>query len=139
QLERHRPNRHIDVASQLNFVALASAVVPILHLDYRPPELPLDNLECAEGDLMALPFANQSVESLSCMHVIEHIGLGRYGDPLDPTGDIKACRELERILAPGGRLLFVTPVGSPRVCFNAHRIYNYSMVLSLFPTLKLTE
>jgi len=47
------------------------------------------------------------------MNVVEHVGLGRYGEPLDPEGDIKAMRELRRVLAPGGSLLFVVPVGRP--------------------------
>jgi hypothetical protein len=59
------------------------------------------------------------------MHVIEHIGLGRYGEALDPDGDLKAIRELVRVLAAGGNLLVVVPVGRPRIQFNAHRIYDY--------------
>ena len=139
QLAQARPKEHIDVSSSLYFVALASAVVPMRHFDYRPPALFLKNLECAAGDLMALPFADGTVPSLSCMHVIEHVGLGRYGDPIDPLGDAKAGRELSRVLAPAGTLLFVTPVGRARVCFNGHRIYSFGMVKALFPDLELRE
>jgi len=139
QLHQHKPREHVDISSALYFVALGSAVVPMLHLDYRPPLLMLDNLVCAAGDLTALPFDDKSVESLSCMHVIEHVGLARYGDSLDPEGDIKAARELSRVLARGGRLLFVTPVGRRRVCFNGHRIYDFDSVRSLFPGLHLDE
>jgi SAM-dependent methyltransferase len=139
QLVRHRPAEHVDISSSLYFVALGSAVVPMRHLDYRPPLLALSNLECGAGDLTALPFASGTVPSLSCMHVIEHIGLSRYGDPLDPQGDLKAARELTRVLAPGGRFLFATPVGRRRVCFNGHRIYSFEMVCQLFPELKLEE
>ena len=73
------------------------------------------------------------------MHVAEHIGLGRYGDPLDPDGDLKAMGELKRVLAPGGLLLFVVPVGQPRVCFNAHRIYSYGQIVEAFAKLYLEE
>ena len=73
------------------------------------------------------------------MHTIEHIGLGRYGDVIDPQGDIKATRELARVLRLGGNLIFVTPVGKPRIQFNAHRIYSYQNVLDLFPSLTLKE
>jgi SAM-dependent methyltransferase len=139
QLMRHKPAEHVDIASSLYFVALGSAVVPMCHLDYRPPLLTLDNLECGAGDLMALPFASGTVASLSCMHVIEHIGLSRYGDPLDPLGDMKAARELARVLAPGGRFLFAAPVGRARACFNGHRIYSFEMVRRLFPELTLEE
>jgi len=139
QLRFINPKEHVDISSSLYFVGLASAIVPITHYDYRPPEFEIDGVTCKAGDLMALPFADDSVESLSCMHVIEHIGLGRYGDPLDPCGDQKAAAELQRVLAPGGHFLFVTPVGRPRVCFNAHRIYSFEMVIKLFPGLKLEE
>ena len=73
------------------------------------------------------------------MHVVEHIGLGRYGDPLDPTGDLKAIAELKRVVRPGGHLLFVVPTGQPRICFNAHRVYGYRQVLSYFSDLQLVE
>ena len=66
------------------------------------------------------------------MHVVEHIGLGRYGDPIDPEGDLNAMSELARVLAPGGSLLFVVPVGKPRVEFNAHRIYSPEQIRDHF-------
>jgi hypothetical protein len=139
QLAQLRPIEHVDISSSMFFVGIASAIVPMRHFDYRPPVFSMSQVECGAGDLMQLPFADESVPSLSCMHVVEHVGLGRYGDPLDPCGDIKACQELSRVLQVGGSLLFVVPVGRPRVCFNAHRIYSVEMVRSLFPTLKLAE
>ena len=139
QLLQHRPAAHVDVSSSIYFVALGSAAIPMTHYDYRPPRLTLSNLECRTGDLLALPLESGSVPSLSCMHVLEHVGLGRYGDPLDPVGDVKGARELTRVLAAGGRLYFVAPVGRPRVCFNGHRIYDFASVRSLFPSLTLDE
>jgi hypothetical protein len=88
---------------------------------------------------MALPFPDQSLWSVSCMHVIEHIGLGRYGDALDPEGDLKAMHQLKRVLHQGGSLLFVVPVGKPKVHFNAHRIYSYRQISAYFQDLKLEE
>jgi hypothetical protein len=73
------------------------------------------------------------------MHTVEHIGLGRYGDPLDPDGDLKAIKELIRVLAIGGNLLFVVPVGKSRVIYNAHRIYSYNQICEYFRDLKLIE
>ena len=73
------------------------------------------------------------------MHVLEHIGLGRYGDPIDPTGDVKGARELSRSLAENGHLLVVVPVGKDKIVYNAHRIYSYESVLKLFPKLQLIE
>lgn len=138
-LSQTRPARHVDFSSSLYFVGIASAFIPIEHYDFRKPLLELENLETGFADLLRLPFPDESIGSLSCMHVAEHIGLGRYGDPLDPEGDIQAMRELARVLAPGGDLLFVVPVGQPRVCFNAHRIYSFEQIQADFRNLTLQE
>jgi SAM-dependent methyltransferase len=138
-LRRNAPALHTDISSSLYFPAIVSAFVPIRFFDYRPPRLLLDTLEVARADLNSLPFPNDSVESLSCMHVVEHVGLGRYGDPLDPWGDVKAMTELARVVARGGHLLFVVPVGQPRIQFNAHRVYSYAQVREGLASLELVE
>jgi SAM-dependent methyltransferase len=138
-LARTRPACHTDISSSLYFCGIASAFVPMRFYDYRPALLQLSNLSSNTADLLALPFENGSIESLSCMHVVEHIGLGRYGDQLDPNGDLKAIAGLKRVLAPGGSLLFVVPLGSPRVMFNAHRIYSYGQVMEYFGELELKQ
>ena len=73
------------------------------------------------------------------MHVVEHIGLGRYGDPVDYDGDLKAIAELKRVVAPGGNLLFVVPTGQPKIEFNAHRIYGYRQVIAAFAGFALRQ
>ncbi|HRH26090.1 MAG TPA: DUF268 domain-containing protein [Candidatus Paceibacterota bacterium] len=122
------PKFHTDISSSLYFCGVASAFVPIKFYDYRPAALHLSGLESEHADLMHLPFGNKSINSISCMHTLEHIGLGRYGDPIDPDGDIKAIKELKRVTAQDGNLLLVMPVGKPRIEYNAHRIYSYEMV-----------
>jgi SAM-dependent methyltransferase len=138
-LARSKPAHHVDIGSSLYFVSIGSAVCPITHYDYRPPKLAMPNVSVGAADLLNLAFADRSIPSLSCMHVVEHVGLGRYGDTLDPAGDLRACTELARVLAPGGQLLFVTPVGREAIHFNAHRIYSFEGVLRLFPELRLRE
>lgn len=134
-----KPVKHIDISSILQFSTIVSAFVPVEFYDYRPAKLALSSYKSEHGDLTNLHFPSDSVESLSCMHTLEHIGLGRYGDPIDAIGDIKAASELARVLAPGGSFIFVTPVGKSKIEFNAHRIYSYEQVINLFPTLKLVE
>ncbi len=133
------PQKHVDISSSLHFGTILSAFIPVEFYDYRPALLDIDNINSYNGDLMDLPFENDSVESLSCMHVIEHIGLGRYGDPLDPNADIRAIAELKRVVSKGGHIIFATPVGVPRVMFNAHRVYSYDQIMHYFEELELIE
>ncbi len=138
-LAKTRPDKHVDISSIVSFCAVVSAFIPVEFYDFRPAPVELDGLYIGAADLTRLHFASNSIASLSCMHVIEHIGLGRYGDPLDPDGDLKAIGELVRVLAPGGDLLVATPVGRPRVAFNAHRIYDHEAFARYFAPLELVE
>jgi len=133
------PSRHVDVGSRVDYVGFLTSHTEVTFVDIRPLEADLDGLTSVAGSILSLPFGDCSVESLSCLHVAEHIGLGRYGDPLDPAGTRKAARELQRVLAPGGQLLFSLPVGKPRVCFNAHRIHSPTDVVEMFGELELME
>lgn len=132
-----KPELHVDVGSSVMTVGVMSAYVPTVFVDYRPLNAQLPNLLNVGGSIVSLPFATASIGSLSCMHVLEHIGLGRYGDPLDPDGARKAAAELARVLAPGGRLYLTTPVGRERVCFNAHRVFSPTRLPDLLSGLSL--
>jgi SAM-dependent methyltransferase len=138
-LAQTKPEFHVDISSFIYFSSLVSAFIPVRYYDYRPANLQLNNLTSEAADLLRLPFENGSIKSLSCMHVVEHVGLGRYGDPLAPDGDLKAIAELNRVLAQGGYLLFVVPVGKPKIMFNAHRIYSYDQIMEYFAGLELME
>lgn len=135
----NRPAEHVDLSSYLYFSTILSATVPTRFYDFRPANVQLSNFSSHSANLLGLPFEDGSIGSLSCMHVVEHIGLGRYGDELDPCGDLKAVEEIIRVLAPGGLLYFVVPVGRSRVCFNAHRVYSFEEISGMFEALELIE
>lgn len=132
-----KPGLHVDIGSSVLTIGVISSFVPTVFVDYRPLNANLPNLLNVGGSILSLPFANASIESISCMHVLEHIGLGRYGDPLDPDGARKAAIELARVLAPGGRLYLTTPIGRERVCFNAHRVFSPTGLSDLLSGLSL--
>src|SRR3954452_5074492 len=139
RIAERAPSRHVDVGSRVDLVGFLTALTSVVFVDIRPLEVDIDGLECVTGSVLGLPFADGSLESVSCLHVAEHIGLGRYGDPLDPLGTRKAAAELERVLAPGGQLLFSLPVGRSRVEFNAHRVHAPREVASWSAGLSLAE
>jgi hypothetical protein len=139
-IAKSKPDFHIDISSSLYFCTMISAFIPVKFYDYRPAKIYLSNLTSDHVDITALPFEDDSIQSLSCMHTVEHIGLGRYGDPIDPNGDLKAIAELKRVLSLGGNLLFVVPVGKDaKIMFNAHRIYTYNQIITFFKDFELVE
>ena len=133
------PKQHVDIGSSVMMISVLSAIVDTVFVDYRPLQAAFPGPAPRAGAILALPFGKDEISSLSCLHVIEHIGLGRYGDPLDVAGSAKAARELARVLAPQGRLYVSLPVGRERVCFNAHRVHAPESVLELFVGLELLE
>ncbi len=138
-LAKIKPAKHYDFSSSTAFNAYISAFVPIMYHEFRSSDLGLSNLEQYDCDLVNLEYKDCSLKSISCMHVIEHIGLGRYGDKMDYEGDLKAINELKRVLAKNGDLLFVVPVGKPVIMYNSHRVYSYDQIMSYFSDLKLME
>lgn len=136
--ESGTPN-HVDIASQVNFVGMLTTITRVFFVDIRPLFLSIPNYHGIGASITALPFADNSIESLSCLHVIEHIGLGRYGDPIDPHGPGKACLEISRTLKPGGSAYVSLPIGRPRVSFNGQRVFAPTEVLSLFPELECRQ
>lgn len=131
------PLQHVDVGSLISFVAMLSTRVPVTYVDLRPPQGQFSDVTFMTGDVTALPFADGSITSLSCLHVVEHVGLGRYGDVIDVHGTERAIVELGRVLAPGGTLYLALPVGREAVYFNAHRVTSPRRVCELLPGLKL--
>ena len=140
QIKNFSPQKHIDIGSSLYFITALSAYIHVDFYDYRPVKITLSNLNSKKGDLLSLDFDSNSIESLSCMHVIEHIGLERYGDSFDPQGDIKAISELKRVVKSDERLFIVVPMGEvSRIQYNAHRIYSYELFTSYFYEFKINK
>ncbi len=134
------PPRHVDVGSHHRFVSFLSKVVPTAMVDLRPLRAHMDSIGFVEGSILDLPFPDASLPSVSSICVVEHIGLGRYGDPLDPRGTEKAMEELKRVIAPGGDLYVSLPVDDvDREYFNAHRVFTEETALRLFEPFDVVE
>ncbi|MEK7950845.1 DUF268 domain-containing protein [Luteolibacter soli] len=130
-----QPQRHVDVGSRLDgFIGHLAVFREVDVLDIRPQPLPVPNVHFHQIDLtIELPMEwTACTDSLSCLHTIEHFGLGRYGDAVDPLGHLKGLEQLKRMVKPGGLFYLSTPIGPERVEFNAHRIFAASTVIEWF-------
>lgn len=121
------PRRHIDVGSRIDgFIAHVAAFREIEMIDIRPLDKSAHaRIRFLQGDLMQHdPAFDGIADSVSSLHALEHFGLGRYGDGIDPQGHITGFRNLARMVEPGGKLYVGLPIGSrTEVFFNAHRIF----------------
>jgi SAM-dependent methyltransferase len=135
-----KPTHHYDVGSSAKTIGILSQFVPITMVDIRPLPLQIHNLNFVEGSILELPFEDNSLESISSLCVVEHIGLGRYGDMVDAFGSEKSILELKRVVKVGGVIIFSVPVDSINtVYFNAHRAFTRSYVMTLFDDFELIE
>lgn len=132
---QQQPRRHVDVGSRLDgFVGHLAVFREVEVLDIRPQPHVVRNIVFHQLDLMndLPPEWVGCTDSLSCLHTIEHFGLGRYGDAIDPAGYLKGLAQMKRMVAPGGLLYLATPIGPQRIEFNAHRIFAAETVLGWF-------
>ncbi len=120
------PEKHVDVGSRMDgFAAHVASFREIEVFDIRPVHSTLPGIVFHQADLMnADDLPEGHCDSLSCLHALEHFGLGRYGDPLDVNGHEKGLRNMARLLKSGGTFYLSVPVGKARLEFNAQRIFN---------------
>lgn len=134
------PKQVIDLGSTALLVGIISQFVPTVSIDIRSLPVSLPGLTCKRASITDLPFEANTIEFLSSMSVIEHVGLGRYGDKLDAQGSIKAFTEVSRVIKPGGHFLFSVPLShTPGLAFNAHRIFSKQQVISILSNFRVQE
>jgi hypothetical protein len=126
-----QPVRHVDVGSRVDgFVAHVATFRPIEVLDIRPLTTNIPNIVFRQCDLMNLPSDLVGYcDSLSCLHALEHFGLGRYGDPLDINGHLRGFDGLYKMLQQNGILYLSFPIGTERIEFNTHRVFAIKTVI----------
>lgn len=133
QIFINNPIRHIDIGSRTDgFVAHVAAFREIEIIDIREQLSNIKNILFKRIDLMQLPEdLIGSCDSISSLHAIEHFGLGRYGDPIDYKGHLKAIENIVQMLKKEGKFYFSVPIGSQRIEFNAHRVFSVSYLLDI--------
>lgn len=142
QIIRSGIKQHFDIGSRLDYLIahLLAADIEVTMIDVREFPGEVENLHTIVDDATSLrQVPDNSIESMSALCSLEHFGLGRYGDPVDPEACFKCFSNIQRKLKNGGRLYISVPIGKERVEFNAHRVFYASTIIDSFHTLRLQE
>jgi SAM-dependent methyltransferase len=134
RIHDNNPVKHIDVGSRIDgFVTHVASFREIEVFDIRPLTLDIPNVRFVQADFMnPIQDLKDYTDSISSLHALEHFGLGRYGDPLDPDGHLKGIESIAMVLKKNGKFYFSSPIGPLRVEFNAHRVFSISYLLGVF-------
>lgn len=129
----HNPRKHVDIASRVDgLVAHIATFRAVEVFDIRKLEINIPNIQFTQVDFMTPAKQYQNYcDSLSCLHALEHFGLGRYGDPIDAAGHLKGLSSIAQILQKDGVFYLGLPIGEDRIDFNAHRVFSIKKVLEL--------
>jgi hypothetical protein len=130
---KNNPVKHVDIGSRIDgFVAHVASFREIEVLDIRELSNTIQNIHFRRFNLIDKNFGlHDYCDSLSCLHALEHFGLGRYGDEINYDGHIIGWENIYKTLKKGGKLYFSVPIGPQRIEFNAHRVFSVNYLLDL--------
>lgn len=130
---RANPTLHVDIGSRIDgFVAHLASFRSVEVFDIRPLSLNIAGIEFRQLDLMDPGNIPENYcDSISCLHALEHFGLGRYGDPINVFGHIAGLKTIAHLLKPQGLFYLSLPIGRERIEFNSHRVFDPSTIVSL--------
>lgn len=132
-ISKANPEKHVDIGSRVDgFVSHVASFREIEVFDIRPISTKIPGVIFRQADLMS-PVSDMAgyCDSLSCLHALEHFGLGRYGDKIDPNGFVRGFGNMVRLLKDGGIFYLSVPVGIERVEFNANRVFDPRVVVKM--------
>jgi hypothetical protein len=125
------PITHVDIGSRIDgFIAQLSVFREVTVLDIRPLDNKINNVLFVQADICDSNFEFKKSMSVSCLHTIEHFGLGRYSDPVGANLWTIGLINIWNIVENGGILYLSTPIGRQRIVYNAHRVFKPSSVLN---------
>jgi SAM-dependent methyltransferase len=130
---KNNPIKHVDIGSRMDgFVSHVASFRQIEFVDIRKLSTQIDNIHFIQGNMMDDNLnLKDYCDSISCLHALEHFGLGRYGDRIDYQGHLKGWNNIYRILKKKGKFYFSAPIGKQRIEFNAHRVFSMSYLLKM--------
>ncbi len=127
------PEKHVDIGSRVDgFVSHVASFREIEVFDFRQTTTRIPGVTFKQADLMKpLEGMEGYCDSLSCLHALEHFGLGRYGDPIDHKGFERGLVNMACLLRKEGLFYLSVPIGIDRVCFNANRVFDPHVITTM--------
>lgn len=128
----------LDIGSNGNRLVLELAIsgFDVYGLDPLGCSFSHPELSIIIGDICQSPFSDNSFDVVTAVSTLEHIGLGRWGDPQIENADRVALSEIRRILKSGGKLIMTVPFGKTKVVYHGkkplHKIYDCAAVKLAF-------
>lgn len=133
QIFKQEPNKILDIGSRIDgFISNIASFREIDVVDIRPLENKTSNINFKQIDITS-DISNLKLEydCITCLHAIEHFGLGRYGDSIDPQGHVRGIENISLILQKKGTCYLSFPLGDNRVEFNAHRVFSLKYIVPI--------
>lgn len=134
--------KHYDIGSRIDgFIAHVSSFIPeVVLIDVRPlnKKIPNVTFECMDATKLE-NMEDNSISSISSLCALEHFGLGRYGDEVNPEGCFEAFDAIQRVLKEGGKAYIAVPIGKEHIEFDVHRIFYASTIIDSFSQMDLVE
>lgn len=141
-IHRSGVKHHFDIGSRVDgFIAhLLSMDIDVTMIDCREFPGEVEGLSTIIADATELSqVEDNSLKSISALHSLEHFGLGRYGDPIDPEACFKCFDAIQRKLQKGGNLYLAVPLGRNQLRFNGARYFYPATIVECFNNLTLKE
>jgi Cyclopropane fatty acid synthase and related methyltransferases len=129
----NKPKKHVDVGSSVGgFVTHVASYRPIEVLDIRSLDVNIPNVTFRQHDIMDSSLLQaEYTDSISSLHVLEHFGLGRYGDPICYDGYLRGFENMTYLLKPQGKFYLSVPLGEQRIEFHGHRVFSLAYLLEM--------
>jgi ubiquinone/menaquinone biosynthesis C-methylase UbiE len=127
-VHRLNPQKIVDVGSRIDgYIAHLITSREVELIDIRPMDSVIKNLKFLQMNFSDYESVKENyTDFVSCLHSIEHFGLGRYGDPIVKDAVPSALKSFSRITKPNGAFLLSTTFGKERVKFNAQWIFDFN-------------
>jgi hypothetical protein len=126
-VHRLNPQKIVDVGSRIDgYIAHLITSREVELIDIRPMNSEIKNLSFLQMNFSDHASVKEHyTDFISCLHSIEHFGLGRYGDPITKDAVPSALQSFAKIVKPGGYFLLTTTFGKERVKFNAQWVFDF--------------